>query len=282
MNSFTLNPETARLARRCEDIRRSLVTVAVANGAGHIAPSLSCVEILVALYYAVLKRQPDPLWPDRDRFVMSKGHGAYGLYAILADIGYISAEAWGSFYQGGPLKGCVERDEAHGLEAGTGALGHGLPIAVGMAYAARLQRRDLHVFCLVGDGELQEGSNWEAIQFAVKYQLSNLTLIVDANGLQAMDFLTNVLSPQDVSLDLEAKLTAFGMSTQVCDGHALEAVVATLAAVRNASAATAGPPSAVVAKTIKGYGVVAMENVPMFHFRVPTAGELSQGVRYES
>ena len=136
----------------------------------------------------------DPQWPERDRFVFSKSHGCYGIYAILSDIGYIRREDWENFYNGSFLMGCIERSIEHGIEVGCGALGHGLPIAVGIAFGAKLQNKKYRVYCVVGDGEMQEGSMWEAIQFAVKHELSNLTIIVDNNGLQAMDFLENVLT----------------------------------------------------------------------------------------
>ena len=143
----------------------------MANEAGHIAPSLSSVDILTSLYYRVMNLSADPTWVDRDRLVFSKAHGCYGVYAILVDIGYLNPRDWETFYRGSFLCGCIERSAPHGIEASCGSLGHGLPLAVGMAFGAKLQGKAYRVYCIVGDGELQEGSNWEAIQFAARHRL---------------------------------------------------------------------------------------------------------------
>jgi len=268
------------LAEKANEIRRDVIEVAVRNGAGHIAPSLSCVDILTVLYYRIMKRAQDPQWEDRDRLVFSKAHGCYALYAILADIGYVGRAAWEEFYRGSFLAGCVERSVTHGLDAGCGSLGHGLPQAVGIAYGAKLQGRGGRVYCVVGDGELQEGSNWEALQFAVKHELSNLTVIVDANGLQAMDFLENILTVKGRKDDIQRKMKAFGCEVKSCDGHSLQAICRILEKwLANQGAIHA--PQALVAWTIKGYGLKCMENVPKFHFRLPTEGEMREGNRYD-
>lgn len=264
------------IAAKANAVRRSVVEVATRNGAGHIAPSLSCVDVLAALYYGVMKLDRDPQWDGRDRLVFSKGHGAYGLYAILADRGYVREADWQSFYKGSFLAGCVERDVAHGLEAGTGSLGHGLPLAVGIAWGLRMRGNDARTFCIVGDGEMQEGSCWEAVQVAVRHRLGRLVTIIDANGLQAMDRLDKVLTPEGRSDDLRRKLEGFGMEVVDVDGHDLPALLGVLGAERPANAT----PVAILAHTIKGFGVKAIEGVPMFHFRIPTAAEIAQGVRY--
>lgn len=155
------------LCKKANQIRKDIVEVAIRNGAGHIAPSLSCVDILTALYYRIMNISRYPQWEERDRLIFSKAHGCYGLYAILADIGYIKREDWENFYKGSFLSGCVERSLENGIEASCGSLGHGLPIAVGIAFGAKLQNKSYRVYCIVGDGEMQEGSNWEAVQFAV-------------------------------------------------------------------------------------------------------------------
>ena len=141
------------LRRKADAIRKDVVDVCVRNGAGHIAPSLSCVDILTVLYYRVLRISRDPRWEGRDRLIFSKAHGGYALYSILTDLGYIDRKDWESFYRGSFLSGCVSRSEGHGLEAGCGALGHGLPIAVGIAWGAKLRRKGITVYCVVGDGE---------------------------------------------------------------------------------------------------------------------------------
>jgi transketolase len=269
------NPGIPALRAKADRIRGEIVDVCVKNGAGHIAPSLSCVDILVALYYRVLRRSSDPRWEGRDRLVFSKGHGAYGLYAILADIGLLPRRDWEAFYRGGPLSGCVERAVDHGIEAGCGSLGHGLPQAVGIAFAAKLRGRSYRTYCVVGDGEMQEGSNWEALQFAAKHRLAALTVIVDANGLQAMDRLSNILSPRDSVSDLVGKIEAFGARARACDGHDIKELVSLLEA-----GSSGVRPRAIVARTVKGYGLRCMEGVPKFHFRIPTPKELRMGKRF--
>ena len=143
-----------KLYRKANHIRRELVEIAVKNEAGHIAPSLSCVDLLTALYYNIMKISDYPKWENRDRLIFSKAHGCYGLYAILKDIGYIEKKDWENFNMGSFLAGCLERNLKSGLEAGCGALGHGLPMAVGIAFGAKLQNKDYKVYCIVGDGEM--------------------------------------------------------------------------------------------------------------------------------
>ena len=270
--------ETSALKAKADQARREVVDVCVRNGAGHIAPSLSCIDLLATLYYRTLRLDTDPHWEDRDRVVFSKGHGAYGLYAILSDLGYIPREHWESFYKGSPLSGCVERDVEFGLEAGTGSLGHGLPMAVGLAFAAKLRGLDWRTYCVVGDGELQEGACWEAIEFAVAHELGNLCVIVDKNNLQAMGRLDEVLAPKGRPNVIAEKLAVFGLETVSLDGHDLEKMDAQFAEWTKRRPGQA--PQALVAETIKGFGVLAIENKTHFHFRLPTPEEIAQGVRY--
>ncbi len=268
-----------QLVQKANQIRKDLVEIAVKNGAGHIAPSLSSVDILTALYYRIMNLSPDPEWEGRDRLIFSKAHGCYALYAILSDLGFIPREDWENFYKGSCLAGCTERQTNKGLEAGCGSLGHGLPIAVGSAFGAKFQNKKYRTYCIVGDGEMQEGSNWEAIQFAVKHRLSNLTVIIDRNRLQAMDFLNNILTPNRKN-DLQKKMRAFGFLVKTCNGHHIEDILDVMGdwlnGLKNLSA-----PQVIIANTIKGYGVLCMENVPKFHFRIPSAEELKKGRRYE-
>ena len=269
-----------KLYRKANQIRRELVEIAVKNEAGHIAPSLSCVDILTSLYYNLMKISDYPKWENRDRLIFSKAHGCYGLYAILKDIGYIEKKDWENFYKGSFLAGCLERNLKSGLEAGCGALGHGLPMAVGIAFGAKLQKRDYRVYCIVGDGEMQEGSNWEAVQFAVKHKLSNLIVIIDANRLQAMDFLENVLTVKGRNFDLQMKMEAFGFEVKSCNGHEPQAIVSTIGNwLKNQYSLEV--PQALIANTIKGYGLKCMENIPKFHFRLPTNDELKEGSCYD-
>lgn len=265
---------------KVKEVLKEVIEVCTKNQAGHIAPSTSSVHILTALYYNLMNIQDDPQWAERDRLVFSKAHGCYGLYAILADIGYVEKKDWQNFYVDSFLSGCIERSTQHGIEAGCGSLGHGLPQAVGIAFGAKLQGKKYHIYCIMGDGELQEGSNWEAIQFAVKHELSNLTVIVDHNKLQAMDFLHNILTPIDKKDDIHQKFKAFGFLVKECNGHASEEIVEILKSWKNEKH-TFKHPQVLIAHTVKGYGLKCMENVPKFHFRLPTEEEIKMGNRYE-
>lgn len=264
-----------QLKLKADVIRKRLVEVAIRNAAGHIAPSLSSVDILTALYYMVMNISDSPECESRDRLIFSKAHGAYALYAILADIGYIQQKDFDDFYRGSFLAGCIERSPSHGIEASCGALGHGLPMAVGIAFGARLQKKAYLTYCIVGDGEMQEGSNWEALQIAVKYNLDNLIIIVDCNGLQAMDFLKDVLSTENPTTDLERKLTAFGTTVVRCNGHDPDSIINAFNRPKKHK------PLTILAETVKGYGIKSIENDPKFHFRIPTTEELKRGLRYE-
>lgn len=266
------------LQKKANFIRNEIIDVSLRNGAGHIAPSLSCVDILVALYYEVMDYASNvPLWGNRDRLIFSKAHGCYALYAILADKGVIPKDEWQKFYtKKSSLLGCIERRLSYGLEAGCGSLGHGLAIATGIAFGARLQKKKYHIFCVVGDGELQEGSNWEALQFAVKHEINNLTVIVDYNNLQAMDFVINILDR--TGKDLLRKLKGFGLSCVVCPGHDVTKLIQCLSQSKKVRQ---NFPSVVIAKTIKGFGLKCMENIPRFHFRLPTEEEMNLGRSYE-
>lgn len=272
-NKFSLE----ELAEKADFIRKDVLEICSKNGAGHIAPSLSCVDIMVSLYYHVMNLSADTEWEDRDRLVFSKAHGCYGLYAILADIGYLQRKDWETFYKGSFLTGCVERDLPIGIEASCGSLGHGLPQAVGVAFGAKMQGKKYRTYCIVGDGEMQEGSNWEAMQVAVKRQLNNLTVVIDQNNLQAMDFLDNILTPSDKTDDLQRKFEAFGFLVKSCDGHNIKDVTDIFNGfIENKDGQSR--PQVMIAKTVKGYGAKCMENIPKFHFRVPTEEELRGGM----
>ncbi|MCK9573824.1 MAG: transketolase [Candidatus Omnitrophica bacterium] len=267
------------LEEKASYIRKEVVSISVTNRAGHIAPSLSCVDILVALYHGAMKYKPDnPNWDGRDRLVFSKAHGCYALYAILADRKILPKKEWHSFYtEESTLLGCMERRLEYGLEAGCGSLGHGLPIAVGIAYGAKLQGKKYNTFCVVGDGELQEGTTWEALQFAVKHEISNLIIIIDSNRLQAMDFIVNVLDRE--IKDKVKKLKGFGLTPKVVHGHKPGQI---LKFINKAKLSSGKVPKVIIAETIKGFGLKCMENVPRFHFRIPTEQEIAMGESYAS
>jgi transketolase len=268
------------LREKADHIRKEVIKISVANGAGHIAPSLSCIDILVALYYDAMAYRPtDPLWEDRDRLIFSKAHGCYGLYAILADLGILPKKEWEGFYREGDssLMGCSERRLEYGVEAGCGSLGHGLPLAVGLAFGAKMQRKKYHTFCVIGDGELQEGTTWEALQFAVKHDVGNLTILIDGNRLQGMDFIVNILDKK--KSDMVKRLRGFGLSPVACrEGHDAVKIADCIRANRPS---LKNKPKVLVVQTVKGFGLKCMENVPKFHFRIPTEEELCKGKRFE-
>jgi transketolase len=267
------------LRKKANFIRDEIVRVAVPNGAGHIAPSLSCVDVLVVLYYDIMTYDgKNPSWEERDRLIFSKAHGSYGLYAILTDLGLIPKDEWENFYKEGKssLSGCSERKEKYGIEAGCGSLGHGLPIAVGLAFGAKIQNKKYKTFCIVGDGELQEGTNWEALQFAVKHELGNLVIIVDQNGLQAMDFIINIMDKG--KNDLIKKFQGFGINPVVCSGHQITKLDKCL---KSAKKYSGDSPKIIIVKTIKGFGLKCMENKSQFHYRLPTKEDLEIGKSYE-
>ncbi|MDP8262645.1 MAG: transketolase [Candidatus Ancaeobacter aquaticus] len=259
------------LQKKADQIRSNVIHLSVKNSAGHIAPSLSCVDILVALYYRCMNYDfENPLWEDRDRLIFSKAHGCYGLYAILADKGVIPKKEWDNFYTSkSTLLGCMERRLEYGFEAGCGSLGHGLPLAVGTAFGAHIQKKSYSIFCVVGDGELQEGTTWEALQFAVKYNLSNLVVVIDRNKLQAMDFILNVLDKHES--DLINRLKGFGLSPVSCSGHNSERLATV---IKNTQSICDKKPKIIIAETVKGFGLKCMENVPKFHFRIPGCEKL--------
>lgn len=257
----------AALAEQANTIRmRDLIMVNRA-GMGHIGGDFSAIDILTALYFSVLNVDPArPDWPDRDRFVLSKGHVAGALYTTLAYRGFLPLEALDTFLEPmSPLSGHPDRNKVKGVEANTGPLGHGLPIAVGIAIGAKLDKATYRTFVLTGDGELQEGSNWEAAMTAGYRGLDNLTLIIDHNGLQQGDTLANT---NDIE-PLADKFTAFGWSVRTIDGHDFEAILTTL----SAAPFEPGKPNCIIALTHKGMGVSFMTDNVAWHHRVPNDAE---------
>jgi transketolase len=265
--------EMTRLATR---LRIAIVKMIGAAGSGHPGGSLSEVELLVALYFRVLRHDPgNPGWRDRDRFILSKGHGCPALYAVLAEAGYLEPELLNTLRKlGSPLQGHPDRRMMPVLEASTGSLGQGLSIGIGMALAARLDKLDYHTFVMVGDGEIQEGQNWEAAMFAAYHKLQNLTLIVDKNHQQLDGFTRDILDPEP----LAAKLKSFGWETVEIDGHDFSQVIPALESAR-ARGNGSGKPSAIVADTIKGKGVSFMENNPKWHGVAPKPEEVAAAVK---
>jgi transketolase len=247
--------------------RLDLLRYIVNAGAGHTGGSLSCVDILNVLYNRVLRVSPETFDdPHRDRYVQSKGHSVEALYVVLADRGFFPQAdletlcRYRSPYVGHPTR------KVPGIEMNTGALGHGLPICVGMALAGKLDAAPYRVFTLLGDGELAEGSNWEAAMAASHYELDNLTAILDHNTLQITGHTRDVCSNEPV----DEKFAAFGWEVRVVDGHDFAQLTEAL------TNPVAGKPTCVVANTVKGRGVSFMENVIKWHHGVPSEDEYRQ------
>ncbi len=259
------------LSELAQEMRRSIFKMICQAGGGHIAPAFSIVEILTVLYFgSVLSydaRQPQ--WEERDRFILSKGHGCAALYPVLARAGYFAEDWLDTFCQpGSMLGGHPDMLKVPGVEASTGALGHGLSLGVGMALAGKLKLQNYHCYVLLGDGECQEGSVWEAALLAAQQRLDNLTAIIDYNQLQAMDRLEAIVGMEP----LAEKWLSFGWQVQEVDGHDIKSLQSLLP-VREG---TEGCPRLIVAHTIKGKGVALMESQPLWHFRMPDDLEMPQ------
>jgi len=262
-------PDLEALARA---VRARSLRMVHRAGLGHPGGDLSAADILVTLYFRALRIDPArPADPARDRFIMSKGHCSAALYATLAMRGYFPEAELDEFMAPlSRLSGHPNRTELPGVEANTGPLGHGVPIAAGAALAARMDGAPWRSFVLTGDGELQEGSNWEAIMAAAHYGLDNLILIVDRNGIQQGGPTESILRVDP----LGEKFRAFGWSVREVDGHDCAALAESFASVPFEP----GRPSCVIARTVKGRGVPFMENRAEWHHRVPAAAELESAL----
>lgn len=258
-----------KLQKKANWVRNKVLEMAVKANAGHIAPSFSCIDTLVTLYYGgVLRVNPkNPKWPNRDRFILSKGQAAVALYAVLADLGFFPVSELMTFTQKGSRLGGHTEDTIPGVEAFTGSLGHGLSIAAGMALSAKIDKKEYICVALLGDGECHEGSVWEAAMFAAQHNLNNLVAIIDHNGLSATDFLKRYL---DVA-PLEKKWESFGWDVVTVNGHSFQELLSVFSDLRLRSS---NRPLAIIAVTTKGKGVSFMENKPIWHYRVPIGKEL--------
>ncbi|MCL4402675.1 MAG: transketolase [Acidobacteria bacterium] len=249
-------------------VRREIVEMTGAAKSGHPGGSLSAVELVVTLYFDVMRHDPDnPKWPGRDRFILSKGHAAPVLYSVLAEAGYTPKDKLntlrklGSIYQGHPDVRFIPA-----LEASTGSLGNGLSLGLGMGCAARLDKQDWRTYVMLGDGEIQEGQIWEAAMFGAFHKVDNVVAIVDYNRIQLDGFVKDIMELEP----LVEKWKAFGWHTLEIDGHNIPAIQAALAEAQ----ATKGRPTVVIAHTVKGKGVSFMENNPKFHGVAPTPAEV--------
>jgi len=260
---------TSGIADHARRIRRTSLEMVHGAGLGHPGGDLSAADILSTLFFHVLRIDPArPRDPGRDRFVLSKGHASASLYATLAERGFFPREQLATFMKPlSPLNGHPALGKVDGVEASTGPLGHGLPIAVGMALGAKMDGADWRTFVLTGDGELQEGSNWEAIMAAGQFHVDNLTAIVDRNRFQQGD-----ATERTVGLEpLADRWRSFGWGVVEVDGHDLAGLVKTFDSVP----LEAGRPTCVIARTLKGRGVSFMEDRVEWHHRIPTDEELA-------
>jgi len=259
------------LRRIATDIRVSILRMISRAKLGHVGGDLSVTDILTTLYFGVLRVDPaDPTWPDRDRLILSKGHCAAALYSVLSKAGFFPEALLEQFMAPlSPLNGHPNRNKVPGVEANTGPLGHGMPVAVGCAIAARLSGSSRRVVVVTGDGELQEGSNWEAAMAAAHRKLANLTAVVDRNGLQqgARTEATNRLEP------LADKWRAFGWDVAEVDGHDHAALLEVL------TRAPGDQPRCVIARTVKGKGVSFMEDGVEWHHKVPSPAQVETALR---
>lgn len=287
--------ELQSIARR---VRRHIIRMTAAANSGHPGGSMSSADIITALYFRVLRHDPaNPLWPDRDRFIMSKGHATPVLYATLAEAGYFPVEELDTFRRlGSRLQGHTIMQKPAGVEMSAGALGMGLSFSLGHALAGKLDKRGYHVYCLLSDGDCEEGQTWEAAMAGAHHQAGNLTAIVDRNHIQNDGFsdyqrfhgegarperpggwvsgdghTVNIMNMEP----FEDKWKAFGWRTWRVDGHDFDALTAALTEARSHT----GQPTAVICETIKGKGVSFMENNPGFHGKATNPEQTEQALR---
>lgn len=255
------------LQELCRRLRRHSVVMTHQAKSSHVGSSLSMVELLAVLYGKVLRVRPaQPAWPDRDRFILSKGHGCAAYYAVLAETGFFSLDWLDTFYQNGSrLAGHATHTHVPGVEISTGSLGHGLSVATGMALAARRDGKSYRVFCLLSDGECDEGSTWEPILFAPQHRLDNLIAIVDYNKIQSLGTVKEVMDLEP----LADKWRAFGWAVSEVDGHDLAEIEMALCQIPFEP----NKPSCLIAHTVKGKGVSFMENKLLWHYRTPQGEE---------
>ncbi len=261
-----------RIQDICKEVRADIVRMTSAAGSGHPGGSLSAVEAMTVLYFTVMNHRPaEPDWADRDRFFLSKGHACPVLYSVMARSGYFPVEELLT------LRKCGTRLQGHpscktlpGIEVSSGSLGQGLSIANGFALSAKVSGTDRRSYCLLGDGELQEGQVWEAIMTAAHYKLDNVCAVVDYNGLQIDGNVENVMG----IAPLEDKWRSFNWHVIECNGHDVSQMMAAYEEAKQ----TKGKPSVIIMKTIKGKGVSFMENVAGWHGKVPNGEELQKAL----
>jgi len=253
-------------------IRCDIIDMICTANAGHPGGSLSATDIVTALYFRIMRLDPEnPDWPDRDRFILSKGHACPVWYAALAERGYFDKLHLGTLRRiDSILQGHPDMLKTPGIDMTTGSLGHGLSVGLGMALSGKLQEKDYDVWIVIGDGESQEGSIWEAAMAAANWKVDNLTAILDRNNLQNDDFVENIMSIEPIA----DKWRAFGWNVLEIDGHNMKEVVEALEGAK----AFKGQPTMIIANTIKGKGVSYMENVCEWHGKAPSKQQADQAL----
>lgn len=262
--------ELNRLQAEAAEVRKEAIKMATRAGTGHLGPALGITDVMWVLYSRHLKYDPkNPSWPDRDRLILSKGHSCLALYAVLAKKGFFDEELLKTYCRqlNTKLGGHPER-ELPGVEANTGSLGHGFNIGIGMALAAKADRKNYKVYTILGDGETQEGSIWEGAMSAAHFGLDNLVAIVDRNNLQVSNFVDKVMNIEP----LAEKWASFGWGVREIDGHDYQQIHEALSAVPFIP----GKPSVIIAKTVKGKGLPIAENKVEWHHKVPTREEYQE------
>ena len=265
-------PNVLELKKKAVEIRKDILKMLTIAGSGHTGGSLSIVEILIALYYYKLKNDPArPDWRERDRFLLSKGHACPALYAVLANKGYFSKDLlWTLRKLGSPLQGHPQKG-LQGVEISSGSLGQGLSIADGMALASRMDKMDIRIYCLMGDGETNEGQVWEAAMTAAHYRLDNVCAIIDFNGLQIDGFCCEVKDPGSY----RHKWESFGWNVLDSDGHDIKALMDAYDAAEKVK----GKPTVIIARTVKGKGVSFVENRAEWHGIAPKKEEYERALK---
>jgi len=264
--------EYAQIQECAKEIRKNIIRMNARAGQGHTGADLSETDMLASLFFRILHLDKTRLNdPDRDRFILSKGHGVGGLYCTLAEFGLIEKSQLDTYLQfDSNLPGHPVRQKTPGVELNTGALGHGLPVGVGLALSAKMSGRNFRVFVLTGDGELQEGSVWEAAMCAAHFKLDNLIIIVDRNTLQLADRTEKIMALEP----LAEKWKAFGCDVHETDGNDVAKFIETVDGLNLQN----GKPHVIIAKTIKGKGVSFIEDQPAWHHKIPVGDEIAHAI----
>ena len=260
------------LTKKAVEIRKGIIEAVYYAGSGHPGGSLSVADILTVLYFHEMNIRPEePKWEDRDRLVLSKGHCSPALYSCLANKGYFPVEDLKTFRKiDSYLQGHPDRNKIPGVDMTTGSLGQGLSAANGMAIAGKMDKKDYRVYCILGDGEIEEGQIWEAAMTSSKYKLDNLCAIVDNNNLQIDGTVEEVMSPYPI----DEKFRSFGFEIIKIDGHDIEEIIKAFEVARNIK----GKPTCIIAKTIKGKGISYMENQVGWHGKAPNEEQYKEAM----